>query len=469
MVVVLQLAVQAEAGGLVSLEQVTPGVYNLTAVNFSNIGGVEVEIQYDTATLANPRITPGAKLASASFFPNKDCNAAAVAARVCTALHNIKIAAMTLTPIDGSGVLAVLSFDVVGGTAGYVSIVRPKLSDVKGTAVKADIGSNITAGSVSGGGSSSGGGGGGGTDGGSSGSSGTVSSVIATSGGGISVSGGPSAGTITLPQDQIAAAESGRKTEYQPLVTDLRKDMTLPLTDAGGQQSSTAEQKAEPGKEQQKKFISYQSALQLFKGFKGDKSAKNLISIFAETTVPGFKQEPPIAFSDGVTPLKITLAMKQTGGESPKFLLQGANVKQLGGEGEETITWTIDAIPKKDVVEAILTVIDGQTVMEIPLTVAPKINPLLGKTKLLSEADFSLYLSSPAKFDLNNDQKFDAIDDYIYAANYIVAMKIKPEKVKKDEDKEPPKADKKGDSKVKEPARTTDERAKPAEKAPVKP
>jgi len=138
----------------------------------------------------------------------------------------------------------------------------------------------------------------------------------------------------------------------------------------------------------------------------------------------------------------------------------------LSGEGEDLITWTVDAIPKKDATEAKLTVIDGQSIFEIPLTIVPKIDPLLTKGKALSEADFALYLKKPQKFDLNKDQKFDAVDDFIYTANYIVAMKIKPVKVTQEE---PPKPDVKGADKLKEPAKLKDEKGKAGTKPAVKP
>src|SRR5512145_3210726 len=46
------------------------GVFSLEGVGFDNVGGVEVEIQYDTTTLANPRISQGPLLASTMFIPN---------------------------------------------------------------------------------------------------------------------------------------------------------------------------------------------------------------------------------------------------------------------------------------------------------------------------------------------------------------------------------------------------------------
>lgn len=441
----LQITSRADAASIV----VVPGgngVYYVRAVDFVEIGGVEIEIQYDTATLSNPRITQGSMLASTMFIPNPKFSASSV-----------KIAAMSLSAMKGSGDLATISFDIKGENPGPVAVVRSKLAASTGASVKHDTPAPVvTSDATSSGGTVSGGGG--------TGSTGIAAS--GGSGGGTTVSGSPSVGTITLPQDQLASSEAARRTDYQPLVTDLRKDMTLPLGGSEGGQSSSGQQQSAESKGSEKKFVSYKSTVQLFREFKGEKSSKSLIPLFAELSIPGFSQEPPIAFSDGSTPLKITLVIKQSGSESPKFILQGANVKQLGGEGEDTITWTIEAIPKKNATDAVLTVIDGQRVMEIPLTVVPKIDPLLTKGKVLSEADFALYLAKPPKFDLNKDEKFDALDDFIYTANYIVAMKIKPEKVKKEEKKEAAKPELKGDGKSKGAAKAIDEKEKTA---PAKP
>jgi len=447
----LQISVKAEAASIIIVPGEN-GVYYVKAVDFGEISGVELEIRYDTATLANPRITQGSMLASTMFIPNTKFSAS-----------TIKIAAMSLSSIKGSGDLATLTFDLKGTNPPRPTVIRSKLAAAAtGASVKVDTPATSGSGGTGGGGS-------GGTGGGGSGSNEAGTTTVAAGGGGISVTGGASAGTITLPQDQIATAEAERKTDYQPLVTDLRKDMTLPLGDSGSKQSSAAETTAEPAKEPAKKSVSYKSTVQLFKDFKGEKSSKSMIPLFAEIVPPYFKQEPPIAFADGKTSLKITLELKQVGSESPKFLLQGANVQKLSGQGEETIIWTIEAIPKKDAVEATLTVIDGQTVMDFPLTITPKIDPLLTKAKVLSEADFAAYLAKPLKFDLNKDDKFDAIDDFIYTANFIVAMKITPEKAKKEEKADAPKQGAKDDSKSKEPVKVKEDKEKAGEKPLVKP
>ena len=492
MMLMLRLAVSAEAASIVVDRVGTSNVYAVKGYDFVDVGGVEAEIHYDPATLSNPRITQGPLLASTMFIPNAKFSASSV-----------KITAMSLSAIKGSGDLATITFDLKTQTPGPASLAVGRLKFVGVTAnkitpvdeataaaiakAKADADAQAAADAQA---------------------KADLEAKAATQEADrvaaeerakaarlekaraeaaaraaeeriraaeartttyASAAAGTSVGTITLPADQIAAAEAGKKTDYQPLVTDLRKDMTLPLGDTDSKQGSSGEKTAESAKEEQKKSVSYKSTVQLFKDFKGERNSKSLIPLFAEISPIDFKQEPPIAFSDGKTPLKITLVIKPTGSETPKFLFQGANVKQLSGTGEQTTTWTIDAIPKKDAVEAVLTVVDGQTAMDFPLTVVPRIDPLLTKAKALSEADFAAYLAKPPRFDLNKDGKFDAVDDFIYTANFIVAMKIKPEKAKQEEKAAAPKQGGKEDPKSKEPLKVKEDKAKAGEKPSDKP
>jgi len=287
----------------------------------------------------------------------------------------------------------------------------------------------------------------------------TATQVVAqalanASGASVTVVGGASVGTITLPSDQMASTD--RKTEYQPLVTDLRGDMTVPVSEGSAVQPAGDKQTAKDKGKQDSGSVSYKSVLQLFREFSGEKSTKALIALFAEGAVPNFSQVPSVALSDGITPVRLTLTLKPGGNETPKFILQGASVQQISSEGEEQTAWIIDALPKKGAYDAKLTVIDGQITMEFPLVIAPPIVPIVPKAQKFTEADFALYLSKPGQFDLNKDAKFDGLDDYIFTANYIASLKIKPEKLKKDE----PKPAVQGEAKGKEAQKPKEEKTK---------
>ena len=258
-------------------------------------------------------------------------------------------------------------------------------------------------------------------------------------------------GMITLPPDQLATSD--KKPDSQPLVTDLRKDMTIPVGGAEAATAASGQKPVEKDKEAESKFVSYKAALQFFATYTGERNPKNLIALFAEPAIPSFIQDPPIALADGKGLVKIRLLVNTSRTELPKFIMQGASLKRLPAQGEDGF-WSMEVVPKKGVYEAKLTVIDGGKMLEFPLTVAPVTVPLLGKDKKFSEADFARFLSKPAKHDLNADKKFDYIDDFIYTANYIVAMKIKPEKLKKIE----PKIEE--DGKRKEPTKIKNGKAK---------
>jgi hypothetical protein len=537
MVLLFHLAEKAQAASLelsCNLNGLTcdnSGVYTLKGVDFVNVAGVQIVIQYDSSTLQSPNVTKGALLPATAVI-NSDSS-------------SIKIAAGSTVPKSGTDVLATIKFTPIGATPGAVSIQSHNITLPNGNPIAHDFKNpsdfaadkakqdaeekaslkqlNVSSSNPSSGVSisispkdNSGAGNGatpinrayksrssvsvtapataGGNNlswSGCDSSSGTTcnvtmndtKTVIAAYNpptttdtttttttppptptqadldaaaryaadlkrkadeaaalaaqaqsrvAGASVVGGASIGTITLPVDQLASTD--RKTEYQPLVTDLRGDMTIPLSGASTAQTAGV-QPTGKDKQQENRSVSYKSVLQFFREFKGEKVAKGLIALFAEGAVPNFTQEPPIALSDGITVVKLTLNLKPSGTEAPKFILQGASVKQLSSEGEEQVAWTIDALPKKGVYDAKLTVINGQNIMEFPLVVAPPVGPLVPKAKKFTEADFTLYLAKPAKFDLNKDEKFDSLDDYIFTANYIAALKIKPEKLKKEESK----------------------------------
>lgn len=427
LVFAVQFAVLCEAANVIVVPG-TNGVFYVKAVDFVDVGGVEIELSYDSTALTNPRITQGDMLASTMFVPNTAFKA-----------NTVKIAAMSLSPIKGSGDLAILSFDLKSSAPGTVAISRKILASSRGSSLSTASSGGVTDNSSNNSTNSASS-----TNTSGSSTSETGSGPSTSSSTGTSVA-GVSMGTITLPQDQLATGD--KRSEYQPLVTDLRKDMTLPVPGSDSALTSTKGSAGADSKQPDKSSVAYKSVLQMFREFKGERSPKTLLALFAEAVYPDFRQEPPVVLADGVKTVKLTLKLKPIGNESPKFILQGASVQQLRGEGEDYV-WVVDAVPKKGVTEAKLTAVDGQRILEFPLVVAPVVDTALGGGAKTSEADFVKYLAKPAKYDLNKDGKVDLVDDYIYTANYIVAMKIKPEKLVEKPVKEPSKGDKKDGKKL---------------------
>jgi hypothetical protein len=111
-------------GGAVGSIQIVPsgpGEYTVMASNFSNVGGVDVTITYDTTSLVNPRITQGSLLAGAVFVSN------------LTLPGSVKFAAMSLRAISGCGTLATITFDLPGAAPNIPVIKAVKLAAAAST------------------------------------------------------------------------------------------------------------------------------------------------------------------------------------------------------------------------------------------------------------------------------------------------------------------------------------------------
>lgn len=527
---ILAFAAMAMAAPVPTIELVPNGTsFSVMAANFTKVSGFEMLIQYNPLALQNPQSSRGDKLIGGFFVQNDSASNSTVKIVFSLPSGTIegsgKLATVSFSPIPGGASKG--NVNILGNGYKFTSDNARKTVTVRLTSsaeqnlgrlendaivaclndslnctprVKSDgsvelinqgsgsgtgsdpgVGTGGSSGSGTGGGSGSGTGGGSGAGTGtgtgtgsgsgagtgSTGNSQTSSSVALASNYATQTGQTASVGMITLPPDQMPASTE-KKPDSQPLVTDLRKDMTIPV---GGTETATVASNKKPAekvKEADNKFVSYKSALQFFAAYKGERNAKNLIALFAEPSIPSFTQDPPIALSDGKSTVKIKLLLEAAGNELPKFIVQGATLRKLPTQGEDGF-WNMEALPKKDAYDAKLTVIDGERMLEFPLTVTPVTAPLLGKGKKFSEADFAMFLQKTAKFDLNGDKKFDYIDDFIYAANYIVALKIKPEKLKKDESKSVGNGEKKGQPKPKD-GKKGDELEKPAPKPadPVK-
>jgi hypothetical protein len=94
-----------------------PGVYTVMANNFTNTSAVDFTLNYDTAFLANPRVTLGALATGSMFVQN-----IGTPGTVRWALINVK-------PITGSGPLAIISFDAPSVTGKILSIAATLINN----------------------------------------------------------------------------------------------------------------------------------------------------------------------------------------------------------------------------------------------------------------------------------------------------------------------------------------------------
>ncbi|ABB32080.1 pentapeptide repeat protein [Geobacter metallireducens GS-15] len=175
---------------------------------------------------------------------------------------------------------------------------------------------------------------------------------------------------------------------------------------------------------QEQKYAVFKGVLERFKGYSGDRTPKALRALFDEPVATSIKQDPAICITDGKMMIKVLLELPESGSNAPNFALRGARLTSLQKQGDNR--WLIEAVPEAGKIEATLTIVNGEKIVDYPLTVAPRVDVDVDKNGVTDEGDFSLFLSKngaakvPA-YDLNGDGKHDYIDDYIYTANYLTA------------------------------------------------
>jgi hypothetical protein len=370
------------------------GIYVVQGADLDQVAAVEIVVGYDATTLANPRVAKGDLISNILMVANTSQKGI------------VRIAAINPYPKvkTGSGIIATISFDLLK-SPGKITSFNPYFDDVNGAPL------NPQAIIVPGGDGKGGDGkGGGGTGGGGT----SVTTGGSTSAAGPNVIGG----SVTLPSDGSLTPEKTRE--------------ETPQAEAGSKGSVGAPAEGEDKEGQQgrvaslppagKKMTVHKSILERFREFQGVKNPKALMALFTSDPMPGIRQEPPIAISDGKTSLKVFIDLPAAGNETPNFTIKGAQM--VSAKMAENAKWVIEALPETGVYDASITVMQGQFTTEIPLAVAPRAAISTGKTRTTDEAGFAFFLKTRGsakspRFDLNGDGVRNYIDDYIFTANYL--------------------------------------------------
>lgn len=428
----LLIATSAFAAPSISISYAGNGVFTINGKDLADSAGFSFRVRYDQNVLANPRVDKGALIPLAMMVPNTST------AGMVT-ISAIQAEAVKQT----SGVLAAISFDVKGNSPYAILGMEASVGNSKGEPIPVASPSIFNPSDLGGSPKDPGS-----KDTSNPGSKDTSNPGTKDSGTkdpgvkdpnqnytGSSTGAYIVGGTVTLPTDQ--SASTGKTEDTPTLYTDLRKDLAGKPKE-GEEAASTEKGEDKPAED---KYVVYKGVVQAFKAAVGEKSPTSLILLFADRTIPGFVQDPKILFTDGKATAKLSISPKLLGKETPSFAVSSAKILSLAPE--EDGSWTLVVQPKKGATDSVLSISYGKGGADIPLTVAPQMESNISKSGKLSEADFLLFLKETGtpkvpKFDLNADGKRDYLDDYIFTANYIVKMKIKPESLKpKDADQKP--------------------------------
>jgi hypothetical protein len=395
-------------GASVTITSSGGGSFVVQGDNMNGVGGIDLTIGYDTTVLNSPTVTKGSLVSGALMAPNT------------TIPGTIRIAIIQTTPLSGSGPIAAISFATHTGSAGITSL-SAKIVDGNNALVPAQA--SIAPGAA---GTST-----------AAADSGIITNpgvpfsqpeaprVSATAPATAAPAASAGLGTVNIPEDlqpknDIQHAESAAA---QPPVTSE-------AAEGAAQQISQApaEMKAEPAEPVDVKKTVYQSILDRFRTYQGEKNPENLMALFSKTVSSYIRQEPAIAVSNGKATLRVTIDLSAVKGTSTSFALTGAKLVSLKKENDSD-TWVLDALPQENSLKATVTILNSRSVIEFPLTVVPPASAVSVK-----QTDFAAFLKDSGvkapKHDLNGDGRHDYVDDFIYTAHYLITVRAAAEKTK---------------------------------------
>lgn len=435
----LLLPFSAYAAGTISVTKTGEAVFTLVANGLDAPTAMDIVVNFDSSRLSNPRVAQGTLTSGALFAANTGI------------AGMVRFAVVSTQSLNGSGPIATITFDQVGGSAGAITVSGTVINQA-GTKLSvsyngwtAPASTTPTPGTVAGGGNNNSGGssnvgnqnkgGGAGTanTAGASGNTSTASTPGSTNTTGASGTSnntggyGAVGGTLTMPSDDAAARERTEapvQQDYEhPTPEPTPQEVSEPAeaveavegTEPVATQSGDA--KAPEGSPQP-----VRSVLEKFRLFTGEKTAKNLVGLFERDPAASFSQVPALAVADGKASVTVTIA-KASGNKAPNFAFSGARYLSLQRPADDQ--WQVAVMPEQGALRASISVLTNGAVQELPLTVTPRAAVDLDQSGKVTEADFLLFLKAAASgkapgFDLNGDGKRDYQDEYIFTANYLV-------------------------------------------------
>jgi hypothetical protein len=408
-ILVTCLPLSAFAVSTVSISSGGDGVFLLQGIGIENAAALDVNIQYDTNTLANPQVVEGPLISGAMTAINQNLPG------------TVHMDIIRLTPINGSGVIATLSFDLLGTSPGSITSMTVKLANVKGSPLSAlaqisnpvdaannapaasqgqNIPSGIATASVAAG----------------TPATSSVSNIIPST---VVIAGQPTTVQESNKTADVAGVSSqnaqpsepdGAGSTVQGPAVLTQKTETAVTADGSGVPKTT-----------RKTIYTQKSVLDRFKEYKGERTISALVSLFENESMIGCRQEPPVSISDGKSIVRVIFVSTPKANLASNMAVTGARLISLKKDPDNTNTWIAELMPEKGTYQASLAVSLGGLKLIFPLAISPKVNVHHVRSGSWTEADFMRYLKEK-RADVNNDSKPDYIDDYIFTANYLYAV-----------------------------------------------
>jgi len=374
------------------------GVYSLQGVGLVNAAGIDVTITYDSTTLSNPHVVRGGLISGAMVAVNP--NSPGV----------IRLAAVKNGTMEGTGVIATISFTTVEGGSGKILSMGASIIDSNGSqlGVQTQVLNPVS-----------------GYD---------AQDTSAASGNSSSVSGG-SGQTYLDPAGGALPSEPGLSANRESSSDNNSSQTETPLHDTGDtetvadvdKETDTSTTSADTGKD-----VVYKSVLAYFSEYTGKRNFKAFKDLFSKGSMPGIRQEPQVALSDGKTIVKVSILLPSVGEKAPHFTVKKAKSISLKTVGKSCV---IEVLPDKNAYDSSIVVLNNGVTTEIPLAVAPPMNVDISNVDaaIEYEADSSVKRGGSSGKPRLNKKRIGALNymkDYVLTANYIVKMNSRATQLK---------------------------------------
>lgn len=418
----LLLGAHAALAASITIVPTAAGTYSLQGDGMDGVAGINLTINYNSALLSAPSVSQGRLVSGAMMAANTASSG------------TVRIAIISTRVFSGSGQVATLTFAGHNGGGGGLTSATVSMINSKGATVASSV-------AISGGTAN--------TADSSSGlitspgvpftqsnettatqSSATAAPVASVPNDTVTVTTSSATataatsapmmpGTVSLPAEMQPGSDAktgsdAKPSEPAPAHTPEPAE-AAPASSAPGPAPS-AENK--PIEDKKVRETTYKSVLETFRTYTGEKFPAILTGFFEKNNGAPVRQEPVVALSDGTTPLKLAVTLNTGGDASPNFALNGARMVSLYRDASPN-TWIVEVVPPVGAMEVDLTIMTRDEIIYYPLALAP---PVAGVSAV--ESDFVAFLADSrlavTKRDLNGDGKHTYVDDYIYAANYLV-------------------------------------------------
>ncbi len=382
-------------GAAISISQ-SGGAYAIQGSGMDGVAGIDLTVTYDTSSFSSPTVTQGPLVSGALMAANTNL------------AGSVKVAIISSRPFSGSGVLATLSFAKSSGGTPIISSYS--MIDSTGKTITPSAATTPAEGT------------------GLINNPGVPFTPQPQPSPTPTITAPPTTtttppqmvlGTVTMPTDQASATTSAPKST-EPASQVPPAPAVPSSTAATPREPASSEPAAVP--EEKPSHTAHTSVLDRFRTYQGEKTPAIMEALFARDVSSTVKQVPAIAISDGIATVTLQIELPAAT-SSPNFALSGAKLASIKN-GESAGSWQIEVLPQKDATRTLITILNGASSIEYPLTVVPPAGGLS-----FTEKGFNTFLKDsgapkPA-FDLNSDGRHDYLDDYIYTGHYLLAKQAR--------------------------------------------